>query len=64
MRLNLNYYSDWRSSRWSRNFEWHRWFAWYPVYFNGWIVWLETVECRLTNGGRGADYWEYRDEVV
>jgi hypothetical protein len=23
---------------------WYRWFAWYPVEVNGYIVWLEYVE--------------------
>lgn len=34
--------------RWTPNspeyFQWHRWFAWYPVQVGDTWVWLETVE--------------------
>jgi hypothetical protein len=32
----------------SRNlFDWHRWFAWYPVKTTVWWVWFEVVERKL-----------------
>lgn len=37
---------------------WRRWFAWRPVWVEGYAkVWLETVECRYVGGIPG---WEYR----
>lgn len=36
-------------------YEWHRWFAWYPVTTNeGDVVWLETVNRKVD------DYSEHR----
>ena len=31
-----------------RQKQWHAIFAWYPLFFNDKIYWLETVERRLT----------------
>jgi hypothetical protein len=50
--------------RWnfSPNYEWHRWFAWRPV-FIGWdLVWLETIERQLNLDYDEAGYC-YRDLV-
>lgn len=49
-------------------FEWHQWFAWYPVNFRtdeGRIleVWLETIErkrCRQLHWDGSDEWWEYR----
>ncbi len=24
--------------------QWHNWFAWYPIWENGTVYWLETIE--------------------
>lgn len=43
-------------------YEWHRWFAWYPVTTNGkwaffnWIFRRRMQSC----GGYGEDWWYYR----
>jgi len=33
-------------SRWLKKFEWHKFFAWYPVLIDDEYVWLEWVEKR------------------
>ena len=54
--------------------DWHRWFAWYPVWIirermqtnDGWVVtkgtknWLEYVERRGSCGYECGVWWEYR----
>jgi hypothetical protein len=40
-------------------YEWHRWFAWFPVEIEGRRHWLETVE-RRWYGCHGGDCTEYR----
>ena len=34
---------------------WHRWWAWYPVYIDGTVWWLENIERR-----RVIAEWEFR----
>jgi hypothetical protein len=45
-------------------YEWHRWFAWFPVTIdrNGNRVWLETIERRYLGKTQLRDFetWEYR----
>jgi hypothetical protein len=47
-----------------REFEWHRWFAWYPVRISGTTdaVWLEYVERRIISNGNPYDYQYYGTE--
>jgi len=33
-----------RAKRIARMFAWHRWFAWYPVSWDGGFVWMQTIE--------------------
>jgi hypothetical protein len=45
--------------------QWHDWFAWRPVYVGDQLVWLETIERRLTyscNEGNPwtTNYWDRR----
>ncbi len=49
--------------------QWHRWFAWYPVYVErGEIRWLEYVERRgvntRDNEGDEVMAWTYRPESI
>jgi hypothetical protein len=45
----------------SRNYAWHKWFAWHPVRTeNDGVVWLETVERRASQGGFACDSGFYR----
>lgn len=47
---------------------WHKWFAWYPVYYGvypiyycGSFVWLRTIERkRIATPGVDTGYWIYR----
>jgi thiosulfate reductase cytochrome b subunit len=42
------------------HYEWHRWFAWFPVKTEVWWVWLEHVDrCRFAH--RAGGWWEYRE---
>ena len=52
----------WRTERQRRNpLEWHRCFAWWPVRtVDGYTVWLERVERRITTRYRNEPGWEYR----
>lgn len=38
---------------------WHPWFAWHPVFIDGVMVWLETVE-RKRESSWYETFWEYR----
>lgn len=53
-----------RDMRWESNyakkFEWQKWFAWYPVYFNGFYHWLTFVERRWEQYNPYDGEWEYR----
>lgn len=44
--------------------QWHRWFAWRPVWTNGpppGLLWLETIECRMVQyHSEISDEYEYR----
>lgn len=40
-------------------YQWHKWFAWYPMAFGPHIVWLKVIQRRLVQDYRG-DYWVYR----
>jgi hypothetical protein len=45
-------------------YDWHRWFAWYPVEVNGKRTFLRWVKRRLRgalapNGDLADGYWEY-----
>lgn len=51
-----------------RYWDWHKWFAWYPVIINFQKekprrVWLQTVARRLceTGGHRSDTYWKYHE---
>ena len=49
--------------------QWHKWFAWYPVILDEYVVWLEMVYCRYTGrltGHEGAKIYEYSldDSIV
>lgn len=35
---------------------WHRWFAWYPVEVDNYIVWLQYAERRYDYWGRFSEY--------
>jgi hypothetical protein len=50
-RVNTGYHF----SRW----EWHRWWAWYPVKVDNQYVWLEYVYRKAVTVSYGTDY-EYR----
>jgi hypothetical protein len=39
--------------------DWHPWFAWYPVEVGNEIVWLESVERKMTDCMYGES-WEYQ----
>lgn len=43
---------------------WHEWYAWRPVFVDGHLVWLETIErqwiCFATDGIVGYWGWKYR----
>lgn len=39
--------------------QWHKWFAWYPVAFDGGIAWLSYVECIYDQGY--CNSWTYRE---
>lgn len=51
--------------------EWHRWFAWHPVWVNNNFVWFETVQRRwIYNASSAGDSsghsfdvpgWEYKE---
>jgi hypothetical protein len=36
--------------------EWHKWFAWRPVFVGCGLVWLETIERKITLSRYGAYY--------
>lgn len=50
-----------------KDYEWHKWFAWFPVSLKVCVedlpkyAWLETVDRKMTHGLLRADYWEYKD---
>lgn len=54
-----------RELRRVNKFEWHLWFAWYPVKTKQkWWVWLERLARRVVYSGEGTSnlptfYWEY-----
>lgn len=62
MKLNCHRLGRWADNNYARIFRWHKWFAWYPVTVeDGNCIWLEYVaRCRVF-GGRGDDYWSYRE---
>jgi hypothetical protein len=31
-------------------YEWHKWYAWHPVFIDNMIVWLEPVERKIIYG--------------
>jgi hypothetical protein len=41
---------------------WQKWFAWYPVAFGPYIVWMKTVQ-RKQVIMEGRKYWFYRRNV-
>jgi hypothetical protein len=50
-------------------YDWHPWFAWYPVRLysdgmSGGRVWLRWIECRIIGAvapdGSPAEFWEFR----
>lgn len=46
-------------------FDWHAWFAWYPVRLRGTLgryVWMRTVRRRRELFERAGEWWVY-DEV-
>jgi hypothetical protein len=49
--------------RWRINdfdpFQWHQWFAWYPVRIGYRRVWLEKIERQMAQDMAGH-WWEYR----
>lgn len=38
---------------------WHRWYAWYPVSFDGNTVWGEHIERRCEFGATFGDQFNY-----
>jgi len=49
--------------------EWHKWFAWYPVYVRKYderfIVWLQTIETSTLYGAMSSkDQYRFRDELA
>lgn len=43
--------------------EWHKWFAWYPIYVGGTAYWLCTIECKFTLVILDLGYWDYRGPI-
>lgn len=40
------------------HWEWHTWYAWYPVRVGKHYVWLETLQRKRVTD-RWDDWWEY-----
>lgn len=54
----------WRKAETQNRYEWHDWFAWFPVQLNdtGETAWLETVRRRCVSSW--DDYWTYKSPVA
>lgn len=55
----------WKAPEEFDRYQWHKWFAWYPVKVGEAVVWLETVECRRVPAMVGTgdmDGVEYRKQ--
>lgn len=59
----------WGKAWWRRHWQWHRWFAWYPIMYTGFanppehrekIVWLQWVERRIHSQSGRKKTWIYR----
>lgn len=45
-------------------YEWHQWFAWYPVRMPGIygrLVWLQMVRRKMQRFGPMGEWWVYED---
>lgn len=49
-----------KAERYDRLTKWHRWFAWYPVNWNGGWAWLSFIERRWVFIMWDDGWWEYR----
>ena len=54
----------WRKAEKQNRYEWHDWFAWFPVQLQdtGEVAWLETVRRRCVSNW--DDYWTYKSPVA
>ncbi len=61
MRYDCDKWRDRRNARWQAKWEWHPWFAWWPVRIaHNDCRWLETVERKLCASYSYDYYYEYR----
>lgn len=48
------------TTKYSKKFNWHKWFAWFPVGIgDNKMIWWEKVE-RRKQGNQECIYWEYK----
>ncbi len=61
MRFAVNKGRELRNARKEARFHWHNWYAWHPVYEDGYLYWFTVLERKLIRGHH-MNYYNYREK--